>query len=84
MCRPVRTSLVTEGEVKVEEDRQDALSVAVAVAAQDPLSVGEEAGAHQRDGALGAGEARLVPLALLKRDVLSSSESCDTRERQGK
>lgn len=50
------------------------------VAAQDAFAVGEEAGAHQRHGALRAGEARLVPLALLERDVFASAETWTKRD----
>lgn len=44
-------------------------------AAQDSVSIGEETSPHQRNRALGAGEARLMPLAILKWDVLPSSKT---------
>lgn len=55
--------------------------VVVAVRAQNLTAVGEEAGAHQRDGAARTLEARLVPLPVLERNVLPVSETCrDTRQ----
>lgn len=54
--------------------------VVVAVRAQDLTAVGEEAGAHQRDGAARALEARLVPLPVLERNVFPVSETCRETE----
>lgn len=51
------------------------LLVVVAVGAQDVAAVGEEARTHQRHGTARALEARLVPLPLLKGDVLAVSEA---------
>lgn len=50
--------------------------VVVTVHTQDVTAVGEEARAHQRHGTAGALEAWLVPLPVLKGDVLPISEAC--------
>lgn len=49
--------------------------VVVAVCAKNLVTVGEEAGAHQGHGAARTLEARLVPLSVLKRNVLPISET---------
>lgn len=55
--------------------------VVVAVRAQNLAAVGEEAGAHQWHGAARTLETRLVPLPVLKRNVLPISKTCEaTRE----
>lgn len=46
-----------------------------AVGAQDVVALRQEASAHQGHGALHAGEALAVPLALLKGDVLGSRQT---------
>lgn len=46
-----------------------------AVGAQDVVALCEEATAHQGHGALHAGKALAVPLALLKGDVLGSRQT---------
>lgn len=58
--------------------------VVVAIRAQNLTAVGEEAGAHQRDGAARTLEARLVPLPVLERNVFPVSKTCrDTRRGRG-
>lgn len=47
-----------------------------AVSAQDAVALGEKATSHQRHGALHAGEALTVPLALLEGDVFSTCKTC--------
>lgn len=47
------------------------------IATQDLLVVRDEALAHQRGGTAGTGEAVVVPVAVLKGDVLASSKACD-------
>ena len=55
--------------------------VVVAVCTQDQVAVGEEAGANQRHGATRALKARLVPLPVLKRNVLPVSKTCERHTR---
>lgn len=50
-----------------------------AVGAQDVVPLGEEAAAHQRQGAPLAVEAVIVPLPLLEGDVLCAAKSCGRR-----
>lgn len=47
------------------------------VRTQDVLFAGEEASSHQRHTALLTVEAVVVPLTLLKRDVLTASQTTD-------
>lgn len=70
VCLCGRVHGVTAGRVGWES------VVVVAVRAQDLTAVGEEAGAHQRDGAARTLEARLVPLPVLERNVFPVSETC--------
>lgn len=51
--------------------------LAAAVGAQDVVALGEETAAHQRHGALHAGETLAVPLPLLKGHILRSRQTGD-------
>lgn len=51
------------------------LHVLATLRAQDVITLSQEATANQRDGALLAVEAVVVPLALLKGNVLAASET---------
>jgi len=53
------------------------LDVLAALGAQDVITFSEEATANQGHGALLAVEAVVVPLALLKRNVLAASKAAD-------
>lgn len=66
------------GGVRVVGGRSDVLP---AVGAQDVIPLREEASPHQRQRALLAVEAVVMPLPLLEGDVLGAAQSCGGRKK---
>lgn len=76
--RAARAGTWVGGGVRVVGSRSDVLP---AVGAQDVIPLREEASPHQRQRALLAVEAVVMPLPLLEGDVLGAAQSCGGRKK---
>lgn len=75
-CLAEKENTQSYGEMPHSHRAVQPSDVLAAVGTQDVIPLGEEASAHQGQGALLAVEAVVVPLPFLEGDVLCATDSC--------